>query len=71
MEPTLKISPRLVKPFFRQPYVVYDIVECGQRWYDPSYGNGGGDYRDYEQKLITLKSIDEAQALLGKLTIKE
>lgn len=38
---------------------VYDLfkTETGSRWCDPSYGNGGGDFMDFEETSL-IKTFD-------------
>ena len=64
MTRTYRVAPRIKKRFFREPVMVFDVVMDYQYWYDPSYGNGGGDYRDATNRLATYaKSEDAVEAV--------
>jgi hypothetical protein len=54
------VKARLKKPWFRKPKMVFDVVQHYQHWYDPSYGNGGGDYRDAAHVVATYNTSEEA-----------
>lgn len=57
------VKARMHKPwwaFRRQSKIVFDIIAHGSAWYDPSYGNGGGEYRDYETRIATYDTAEEA-----------
>lgn len=61
------IKARVKKPWFKPAYVVYDVVHQYQAWYDPSYGNGGGDYRECERVLATFDCSIEAGYMVETL----
>lgn len=65
--PAYFVKSRLIKPWFSKPKVVYDIKVIYQYWYDTSYGNGGGDYRDATETLASVDSKEEACELYKKL----
>lgn len=48
------------KPWFKPARIVFDVIEHGTTWYDPSYGNGGGDYVDYVKKIATYDTAEAA-----------
>jgi len=54
------VRSRLKKPWFSPPVIVFDLIAHDQVWYDPSYGNGGGDYRDRERTIATYATAEEA-----------
>jgi hypothetical protein len=66
-DPIYFVKARLLKPWFREPKVVYDIKVTYQYWDDPSYGNRGGDYRDAVKTLASVESKEEAYDLCKKL----
>ena len=61
------IEPILVKRWFREPVVMYALCETGEYWDDPSYGNGGGDWRTYTKVVYKYPSFNEAKVVLDKL----
>lgn len=61
------IKARFKKRWFKAPVMVYDIIEHFQVWHDPSYGNGGGDYRNCELVLATLECCHAAELALNSL----
>ena len=60
MSITYKIKPQLIKRWFRKPKLIFELIEIGKcsRWSDPSYGNGGGDFIDFEKERTIFKSED-------------
>lgn len=56
-----KVKARLSKIWFCKPEIVYDLMMCYEYWYDPSYGNGGGDYRPCSKRIATFKDESEAE----------
>lgn len=64
---TYAIKARIKKCFFAQDHIVYDIIEHYQEWYDPSYGNGGGDYRSNTRVLGTYTCGPAAELALNAL----
>ena len=67
VQETHKVVARLKKPLFRKAYLVYDVVENYQYWDDPSYGNGGGDYRAATRVLGTFTDKGEASVIVKGL----
>lgn len=67
------IKPRVKKQWFRKDRVVYDLVlkSIGERWCDPSYGNGGGDYIPFEDEEVihTCDTLVEAEGFKNKMTL--
>ena len=57
---TYKIKPKLIKRLFRKPKLIFELIEVEKysRWFDPSYGNGGGDFIDCEEETVIFKSED-------------
>lgn len=59
------IEPRFKKRWFRESILVYDLVgyKEGQYWSDPSYGNGLGNFVDFEDKVVlnTFTSLEDAE----------
>lgn len=39
---------------------MYDVIEVSQRWCDPSYGNGGGDYRTFHELIKSHGNMIDA-----------
>ena len=66
------IRPRMKKRWFGQDVKVYDLFELkeGLYWSDPTYGNGGGDYIDFDKEKIvyTFDSFAEADKFKEELT---
>lgn len=54
------VKARMKKPWFRPARIVFDVVLHDRVWYDPSYGNGGGDYRATERVIATYDTAEEA-----------
>lgn len=58
------IRPRMKKRFFGGDIKVYDLFElkAGKYWSDPTYGNGGGEYVDFEKEKViyTFNTFAEA-----------
>lgn len=52
------------RSWFSQPRVVYKVMEWYTYWDDPSYGNGGGAYRDAVRCVATCSEEQEALNLL-------
>ena len=68
MKPTYEVIPEYKKSWFRKDgVIVYKLIKNYQYWDDPSYGNGGGDYRDAQQLVHTFDleqdAIDAKNAL--------
>lgn len=57
-----KVVARTKRYWFCKPFVVYDVVCCYSAWYDPSYGCGSGDYRDYT-KVVARCGVDRPSAV--------
>lgn len=67
---TYRIEPRLTRKWFGifgDPLVVFDIKMTFEYWHDPSYGNGGGDFREATRTLCTMKSFSDATDIVNKL----
>lgn len=60
-KPIYEIVPEYHKPWFGKGRVVYKLIMNYTYWDDPSYGNGGGDYR--EAKKVVETFYDEQLAL--------
>lgn len=47
------IEPKYKKRWFRKGKTVYNLfkIEIGKRWSDSSYGNGGGNFVEFEDKI--------------------
>lgn len=59
------VKARVHKPwwaFRSKGEIVFDVIKHSSVWYDPSYGNGGGDYVDYIEKIATYATAEEATA---------
>ena len=65
------IKPRMKKRWFVGDIKVYDLFELkgGQYWSDPTYGNGGGDYIDFEKEevMYTFDTFAEAETFKTEL----
>ena len=59
------------KRWFRKNVKVYDLIEHtkGEYWSDPSYGNGMGNYVDFnsEKVIYTFNTFAEAQTFKTEL----
>ena len=57
---TYKIKPRLIKRWFRNPKLIFELIEVEhcKRWIDPSFGNGQGDFIDVVEETVIFKSED-------------
>lgn len=66
------IKPRMKKRWFRKDVKVYDLIKHveGKYWSDPSYGNGGGDYRPFKKDYIvySFSSFAEAEQFKNELS---
>lgn len=54
------VKARMYKPWFKPARIVFDVQEHYSSWYDPSYGNGGGDYVDCVKVVGTYDTAEEA-----------
>lgn len=66
MKPYHSVVARLNKRWFLPPVMVYDIIHNYTTWYDPSFGNGGGDYIQTQRKIATFldQAIAEEQCVI-------
>ena len=68
------IKPRMKKRWFRKDVKVFDLIKHveGEYWSDPSYGNGGGDYRPFKNDSViyTFDTFAEAETFKTELEIK-
>ena len=68
---TYIIKPRMKKHWFINDEKVYDLFEEieGERWCDPSYGNGGGNFIPFgvTNKIHTFKTYGEADTFKKEL----
>ena len=59
------------KRWFINDIKVYDLIKHveGEYWSDPSYGNGGGDYRPFsrEETIYSFSSFTEAETFKTEL----
>lgn len=69
MTPYHTVKARLKTSWFFPSVMVYDIEYHYEVWYDPSYGNGGGDYRPCTKKISTHRDRAKAEELC--LTLNE
>lgn len=48
------IRPRMKKRWFSKDITVFDLIKYseGEKWIDPSYGNGGGDFVEFESEEV-------------------
>lgn len=60
MKDTYEVVPAYQKRWFREGRVVYNLIRNYRYWDDPSYGNGGGDYRDAKQVIHTFLVLQDA-----------
>jgi hypothetical protein len=70
MKPFYEVVPAYQKRLFREGRegrVVYKLVKNYQYWDDPSYGNGGGDYRDARICIHTFHREDDALSAMTAL----
>lgn len=63
------IEPRVVRRWFRNNQVIYDLVKYSEEeiWDDPSYGNGDGHFL----KIKTTKTIFSSQNIEQVIIIKQ
>ena len=65
------IKPRMKKRWFRKDVKVFDLIKHveGEYWSDPSYGNGGGDYRPFSREgvVYSFSSFAEAEQFKNEL----
>ena len=66
-KPTYSIEPELVKPLWGKSRVVYNLIKTYEYWDDPSYGNGGGDYRTAKKVLDVYRTKWEAEDVMKLL----
>jgi hypothetical protein len=70
-EVTYSIKPRMKKRWFTRDIKVYDLIKYskGERWNDPSYGNGMGNYIDYESEdvIYSFDTLMEAESFKHEL----
>lgn len=73
MEVTYKIKPRFKKRWFIGDVKVYDLFETKvySEWYDPSYGNGGGNFIIQEDTIKVRTFATYAEAFNYKLELEE
>lgn len=68
---TYFIKPRMKKQWFFKDKKVYDLFEEveGERWADPSYGNGGGDFIPFgnTNRIYTFETFEEAEQFKKEL----
>jgi len=68
---TYSIKPRMKKRWFLNDIKVYDLFEEieGERWSDPSYGNGGGDFIPFgiTNKIYTFETYEDAEQFKKEL----
>lgn len=69
MKPKYDVVSKIVNPWFGSPYVLYTLTKTTEEWYDPSFGNGGGDYRDITQNIFSSKVLSEVHTIQNKLEI--
>lgn len=66
-----KIKPKLIKRWFRKPKLIFELIEIEKyaRWFDSSYGNGGGDFIDIVEETVILKSenLEEVKNIKNSL----
>lgn len=71
---TYFIKPKMRKHWFVKYKKVYDLFEEieGERWIDPSYGNGGADLIPFgvTNKIYTFKTLTEAQQFKKELEME-
>ena len=56
MKVTYTIEPRVKKRWFKDNEMYYDLVKhlMDYVWCDPSYGNGGGDFREIKTEKNSI-----------------
>ena len=66
------IKPRMKRRWFRKDVKVFDLIKHieGEYWSDPSFGNGGGDYRPFsrEEVVYSFSSFAEAEQFKKELS---
>lgn len=56
-----KVVAGIKKPWFGEEEIEYRVVMSYEEWYDPTYGNGGGDY--VQREKIVMRTPHEQQAV--------
>lgn len=51
-----RVVAKVYKPWFRKVRLRYHVVESFKYWDDPSYGHGGGNWRDGERSVAAFDS---------------
>lgn len=67
MKPYHTVKARLKTSWFFPAIMVYDIVHTYEAWYDPSHGNGGGDYELFRKTVATYRDQEKAEAHCAQL----
>jgi hypothetical protein len=70
---TYTIEPRVKERWFKDNEMYYDLVKHSivYYWSDPSYGNGGADFREIkiEKTVFFSKNIEEVLAIKNNLIL--
>lgn len=64
MSTKYEVIPEYYKPWFRKGRIVYKLFKTYKYWDDPTYGNGGGDYRD---ATVLVTTFDDEQEAIGAM----
>ena len=62
-----RVVAKVYKPWFKKPRLRYHVIETYSYWHDPSYGNGGGDYKEGQRAIAVLENKHEASCLAHDL----
>lgn len=55
-----RVEPRSILTWKLKRKLVFDLFRKDEYWHDPSYGNGGGDWRSSWTRLATYKYLIDA-----------
>lgn len=61
------VKARIKKSWFSKPEIVFDVREHFQYWDDPSFGHGGGDYKDAVRVVGTYSIEQDAVSVCDTL----
>ena len=71
MKTKYSIEPRIKKRWFKENETYYDIIKETEEveWYDPTYGNGGGNFISAKRikTVFSSKYIDEVLTMIYHL----
>lgn len=54
------VEPVISKFWFCKPKIKWAVFMCWDGWYDPTYGNGGGDVVKIKKSIYKFPTREEA-----------